>query len=175
MTLYKRLLSTANLLKVNIIVLTILSSSGCQVTQQQLNESQYSHYYLWIKSLSAKELLNEVNLQKQNIASGYYVAQMNLALLSALPKSPVYNPYTAKTKLNILAVNASQTTQISAADFGFITLLKDQLNQQILTLNKLLLSEQLSQEQQVTLQGKLAENTNLAKQLVILKHQIKQL
>jgi len=175
MTIHKRIVQRACLLKASIILLLILGCSGCQITQQQLNDPHYSHYYLWIKSLSAKELLDEVNLQKQNIASGYYVAQMNLALLYALPKSPVYNPYTAKTKLNNLTMSASQIAKMSAADLGFITLMKDQLNQQILTLNKLLSSEQLSNNQQTKLQTKLAENTNLTKQLIKLKQQIKQL
>ncbi|MDG1753031.1 MAG: hypothetical protein P8I03_15440 [Thalassotalea sp.] len=152
-----------------------LHLSGCQLTETSTNDSQYSHYYLWLKSLSSDELLEETTKQKQHISSGYFDAEVNLALLYSLPNSPIYNPYTAKTTLNKLTIAPQQAVQISAADFGFISMMKDQLNQQILTLNKLILTEQLSQENQTLLKGKETEHAALRVQLQKLKQQINQL
>jgi hypothetical protein len=148
--------------------------SGCQLTETSNNESQYSHYYLWLKSLSSKELLVETDKQKHNINSGYLDAEVNLALLYSLPNSPIYNPYTAKTTLNKLTIVPQQAIHISAADFGFISMMKDQLNQQILTLNKLILTEQLYQENQTMLEGKETAYAALIIQFKKLKKQINQ-
>lgn len=175
MIINKHLSKVMFLIKISIIFLWLLIGSGCQLNQNPPNEYQYSHYYLWIKSLSSNELLNEVNKQKQNISSGYYSAEINLAMLYALPKSPIYNPFTAKTMLNKIVPNAQQAMQISSTDFGFIIMMKDQLNQQILTLNKLLLAKETSQELQASLKVNVTEKTRLMRQLLKLKQQIKQL
>lgn len=158
-----------------LLSLIFINLSGCQLTEKAKNDSQYSHYYLWLKSLSSKELLAETHKQKDNINNGYFDAEVNLALLYALPNSPIYNPYTAKTTLNKLTIAPEQAVQISAADFGFISMMKDQLNQQILTLNKLILTEQLSQENQTLLKGKESEHAALMVQFQKLKQQINQL
>ena len=172
----KNLLKGRRLIKHSTILLWLLiGCSGCQLTQKPPIEDQYSHYYLWIKSLSSNELLNESIKQKQNISGGYYNAEVNLAMLYALPKSPLYNPYTAKTKLNQLTLQPNQAVQISSTNFGFITMMKDQLNQQILTLNKLLLTKQALQEHQATLKGKVTEHKTLMLKSLKLKQQIIQL
>jgi len=171
----KKLLKGRRLIKLSTILLWLLISSGCQLTQKPPIEDQYSHYYLWIKSLSSNELLNESIKQKQNISGGYYNAEVNLAMLYALPKSPLYNPYTAKTKLNQLTLQPNQAVQLSSTNFGFITMMKDQLNQQILTLNKLLLTKQVLQEHQATLKGKVTEHKTLMLKSLKLKQQIIQL
>ena len=158
-----------------LLLLGFINLSGCQLTEVTKNDSQYSHYYLWLKSLSSKELLEETHKQKENINNGYFDAEVNLSLLYALPNSPIYNPYTAKTTLNKLTIPPEQAVQISAADFGFISMMKDQLNQQILTLNKLILTEQLSQENQTRLKGKETEHASLMVQFQKLKQQINQL
>jgi hypothetical protein len=158
-----------------LIFAVFFNLSGCQLTEVSRNDSQYSHYYLWLKSLSSNELLEETTKQKQNISSGYFDAEVNLALLYSLPNSPIYNPYTAKTTLNKLAIEPEQAIQISAADFGFISMMKDQLNQQILTLNKLILTEQLSQETQTLLKGKETEHAELMLKFQKIKQQINQL
>ena len=175
MIINKNLLKGNSLIKLSTILLWLLISSGCQLTQKQPTEDQYSHYYLWIKSLSSNELLNESIKQKQNISGGYYNAEVNLAMLYALPKSPLYNPYTAKTKLNQLTLQPNQAVQMSSANFGFITMMKDQLNQQILTLNKLLLTKQALQEHQAALKGKVTEHKTLMLKSLKLKQQIIQL
>lgn len=159
----------------SLILLMFVHLTGCQLTEKNINDSQYSHYYLWLKSLSNQELLKETDKQKQNITGGYFDAEVNLALLYALPNSPIYNPYTAKTTLNKLTIAPEQAVQMSAADFGFISMMKDQLNQQILTLNKLILTEQLSQENQSLLQSKTSEQASLMSQIQKLKQQINQL
>lgn len=158
-----------------ILLLVFINLSGCQLTETTKSDSQYSHYYLWLKSLSSKELLEETNKQKESINNGYFDAEVNLALLYALPNSPIYNPYTAKTTLNKLTISPEQAVQISAGDFGFISMMKDQLNQQILTLNKLILTEQRSQDNQTLLKGKEAEHASLMIQFQKLKQQINQL
>ncbi|GAA6203623.1 hypothetical protein [Thalassotalea sp. SU-HH00458] len=158
-----------------LLLLFFIHLTGCQLTEKSNDDSQYSHYYLWLKSLSNQELLKETDKQKQNITDGYFKAEVNLALLYALPNSPIYNPYTAKTTLNKLTIPPEQAVQMSAADFGFISMMKDQLNQQILTLNKLILTEQLSQENQSLLQSKAAERSSLMSQIQKLKQQINQL
>jgi hypothetical protein len=158
-----------------LILATCIFLSGCQLTENRPIESQYSHYYLWLKSLSSDELLIEVSKQKQNILSGYYDAEVNLALLYSLPNSPIYNPYSAKTKLNKLSPELQEAVLISSSDFGFLTMMKDQLNRQILTLNKLILTEQDSQETQSLLKGKKIEHEALMVKYQKLKQQINQL
>lgn len=158
-----------------LLIAVFINLSGCQLTESSRDGSQYSHYYLWLKSLSSEELLAETHKQKQNIDSGFFDAEVNLALLYSLPNSPIYNPYTAKTTLNKLTISPQQAVQISAADFGFISMMKDQLNQQILTLNKLIITEQLSQENQTLLKGKETEHAALQIQYQKLKQQINQL
>jgi hypothetical protein len=175
MKINDRLSTSSNLLKLVMTLCILIINTGCQSTHNGSVDSQYSQYYLWIKSLSLNELLDETNKQKNNIASGYFSAEVNLAMLYALPNSPIYNPYTAKTKLNKLAPNPLQAVQISSTDFGFITMMKDQLNQQILTLNKLLLTEQKSQKSKAILEGNNIEHDALRVQFLKLKQQIKQL
>ncbi|MEW6990150.1 hypothetical protein AADZ91_05605 [Colwelliaceae bacterium 6441] len=163
-------------LVINILWLVLLlSTSGCQLTQAPVIDSQYSHYYLWLKSLSSDELLKEANQQQQNISNDYFDAEVNLALLYALPNSPIYNPYTAKTQLNQLAQDPEKAVHITSAEFGFIMMMKDQLNQQILALNKLVLTEQKYQEQTLKLTGKNTELDELMTKIKKLKQQIKQL
>ncbi|MDO6447186.1 hypothetical protein Q4493_15550 [Colwellia sp. 1_MG-2023] len=175
MTHFIKMISFSRLRIVPLTILVLAHLTGCQLTEKSTNDSQYSHYYLWLKSLSNQELLKETDKQKHNITGGFYEAEVNLALLYALPNSPIYNPYTAKTTLNKLTIAPEQAVQMSAADFGFISMMKDQLNQQILTLNKLILTEQLSQENQSLLQSKVSERASLMSQIQKLKQQINQL
>ena len=155
--------------------LTIMSvTSGCQLTAPAtIEEAKYSNYYLWLKNLSNQELLTEIALQKDNISANYDAANINLVLLYALPSSPIYNPYTAKTLLNNFDPTPELASQISTADFAFISLLTDQLNQQILTSNKLLMTKQLVVENEsnynVERSVQRTEISKLSKQIAQLK------
>lgn len=130
-----------------VALLVSVALSACQITPTTPAEpASYNNYYLRLKSLNKTELLNEIALQKDNINANYQAANLNLVLLYALPSSPIYNPYTAKTLLNNFAPTLEQATHLSSTDFAFITLLKDQLNQQIYTSNKLIVVKQQLQE-----------------------------
>jgi len=175
MMVNKRFFKSLHLIKSVLVLCFFIICTGCQLTQEQSVESQYSDYYLRIKNLSSDELLSEIQQQKQNLSLGYYDAEVHLAMLYGLPNSPIYNVYTAKTKLNQWTLNSQQSMQISSADFGFITMMKDQLNRQIMALNKLLQAEQLLQEFQISQKIKLADENVLKTQLLKLKQQIIQL
>ncbi len=148
-----------------IIMVFGLFLSGCQLTAPIEKESRVSNYYLWIKSLDTRELLEQIKLQETNETEQYDEAKINLILLYALPSSPIYNPYTAKSRLNKYSPPATVAAQISTDDFAFISLLKDQLNQQIITANKLLLVKQTNQEIRVQNEEKVAEQEILIEKL----------
>ncbi|WP_286265948.1 hypothetical protein [Thalassotalea atypica] len=136
--------------------ITLLQLSGCQLLlqPQQMtthNTSYYGGYYMWIKSLAEEELKAEVRLQQENSKLGSELAETHLLLLYSLPNSPIHNPYTAKSKLNQKQVQIDQA-ELNTTDLAFIVMLKDQLNQQLLILNKLILNEKASTETQKKLE-----------------------
>jgi len=106
---------------------------------------KFSDYYLQIKELDESSLVEEISLQKINANAGYLTAEIKLILLYSLPGSPIHNPYTAKSMLNEQLIN--HELKLSAEDFALISLLKDQLNQQLLLFQKLI-EKELSQDQQ---------------------------
>lgn len=123
--------------------------TACQLTSIQPVNSPYSQYYLWLKSLNENELLAEFKKQKNNYASGLNHAALHTVLLYALPESPIYNPYTAKAGLNNIDFY-SEDWQFTVSDFAFISMLKEQLNQHIITLNKVVkLKQQADEKQQI--------------------------
>jgi hypothetical protein len=120
------------------ICLFLFNLSGCELLADSKNASvNFSHYYLWIKSLSDEELDQEIIQQKNNKQSGTIQADVQLIMLYSLPNSPLHNPYTAKTMLNIYPLTPHIDTTFSATDLAFVVMLKDQLNQQLLLLEKL--------------------------------------
>lgn len=120
------------------IVFLILSVSGCQLLNDiQSKRIDYSHYYLWIKSLTEDEIGQEIEQKIRNKDSGYPAANLQLIMLYSLPNSPVHNPYTAKTILNDYPLAPYIETTFSTTDLAFIVMLKDQLNQQLLLLEQL--------------------------------------
>lgn len=158
-------------------LLCMSTLAGCQSlyqTQASMNTSNYGSYYLWIKSLSKEELGEEIRRQQEKSKQGNEQAEMQLLILHSLPNSPIHNPYTAKSKLNQHEL-APDSAQFNVSDFAFIVMLKDQLNQQLLVLNKLILNEKLALEtlKQVELQQQSIEQ--LESQSKKLKEQIKQL
>ncbi|WDE09829.1 hypothetical protein [Thalassomonas haliotis] len=131
---------------------TLLLLGGCQLTapsqasatkdnrnQAPLSASNFSQYYLSLKKLNPAELLDEIERvsqakkqrentrkQEQDFKNDIY-----LLLLKALPSSPIYNPYNAKDQLNRLPKEVLSQTYLKVEDLALISLLKDQLNEQL--------------------------------------------
>ena len=95
-----------------------------------LNTVNFGQYYLALKNLTDNELENEIQQQRLKKADGSIEAEINLILLHSLPNSPTHNAYTAKSQLNE-QLKLHQNYYLSADDQAFISLLKDQLNQQL--------------------------------------------
>ncbi|GHE91502.1 hypothetical protein [Thalassotalea profundi] len=144
------------IIPVTIIRATLLSAfimlvSGCQILSTAENDtnteySYYGSYYLWIKSLNDEELVKEINAQQVKESEGDQTAEYHLLLLHSLPNSPIHNPYIAKAKLNQQALIQEAQTQFNVGDLAFIVMLRDQLNQQLLMLNKLINKEKTNTE-----------------------------
>jgi hypothetical protein len=128
-----------NKLLKNILIFTLLLAlSGCHLLDDSKKvRVNFSHYYLWIKSLNDDELAEEITHQKDNKQFGVVQANLQLIMLYSLPNSPVHNPYTAKTMLNNYTLAPYIDTTFSTTDLAFIVMLKDQLNQQLLLLEQL--------------------------------------
>ncbi|WP_448547535.1 hypothetical protein [Thalassotalea fusca] len=112
--------------------------SACQsITGAPTPESDASHYYLWIKTLSDEELAAEITRQKQNKLNGVANTDLLLVMLHSLPNAPIHNPYTAKAQLNTYQLEPYNHAIFTPKDLAFIVMLKDQLNQQLLLLKEL--------------------------------------
>jgi hypothetical protein len=129
-----------------LFVFTSLFLSACQVTNQHpftqvtANTVDFGQYYLALKSLSESELEIEIEQQRLKKSEGSIEAEINLILLHSLPNSSIHNAYTAKSKLNE-QMKIHNTYYLSSADQAFISLLKDQLNQQLFLFQKLINQE----------------------------------
>ena len=118
--------------------LFMLPLSGCQLLGDSSHKKvDFSHYYIWIKSLNVEEVTQEIAQQKSNKNAGYIAADIHLIMLYSLPNSPIHNPYTAKTILNDYPLAPYSESTLSDTDLAFIVMLKDQLNQQLLILKQL--------------------------------------
>ena len=150
-------LKLKNSLLIPLILLFSGIVSGCQLitSESKLAPTDYSYYgsyYLWIKSLDDNELADEINTQQLNETQGIKEAEYHLLLLHSLPNSPIHNPYTAKSKLNQQALIEEAQAEFNIGDLAFIIMLKDQLNQQLLILNKLINKEKTHTATQKQLQ-----------------------
>ncbi len=151
---------TANLVLFLPIMLAILLIvlSGCQSTSDSRltgNDNiknrylNYGQYYLLLSQFTEQQLMDEIHHltppqvnNTKSIASNLTIEwQLKSVLLYALPKSPVHNPFTAKSKLNQLSLETLDAAILIPADFALFGMLKEQLNQQILLLNKLTLAK----------------------------------
>jgi len=129
------------------LILVIIFVSACQLNNTDnykeifaANTVNYGQYYLTLKKLSKSELLLEIKRQKLKKSQGSIEAEINLLLLFSLPNSPIHNAYSAKSQLNEqLKKHASYL--FSSADQAFVTLLKDQLNQQLYLFQQLIEQE----------------------------------
>ncbi len=111
--------------------------TGCQLSPEPPKaQVNISEYYLWIKNLEATELKHEIKKQLQIKQLGQKPNSLKLIMLYSLPSSPVHNPYTAKAQLNNLQLSSQMDIGLTKADLAFIVMLKDQLNQQLLQLEK---------------------------------------
>ena len=138
----------------------------------------YGQYYLYLKSLSAKDFKLEIQRQKKSLKTNDEGAQMRIVLLYALPQSPIHNAYTAKTVLNKelnkqLDKQLSETKfpQTSTSNSAFVSLLKDQLNQQIKLIEHLKQSHSNDEEELILS----LQITELKEKVMELSEQIEQL
>jgi len=132
------------------IILLAHLSSACQMsspateakTDTNHNSVQYSQYYLWLKKLNNKELLQEEHKQRSIIASEYKdksLSQGKLILIYSLPTPGLHQPYKAKRLLNEHLLTSNN---LSKDNLAFTMLLRDQLNTLLHLLEKQALSEQ---------------------------------
>lgn len=125
---------------------------------------QLGRYYVWIKSLTKEQLAQEIAYQKQAHLVGSFDTEIKLLIIQSLPSSPIYSPYNAKAKLN----NKEVFTELQDNDLAIITLLKDQLNQQLLLLDKIAF---MNQKQEILKN----ENINKQKTISSLENKLAQL
>jgi hypothetical protein len=114
--------------------------SGCQTTSPVIEPAKkpidYSHYYVWLKTLSNTQLLTEEQTQKSSTTSNSQKlinSQGKLILIYSLPNSTLHQPYKAKRLLNNLLLSEQSLNEHNLA---FTTLLRDQLNTQLHLLQK---------------------------------------
>lgn len=158
-----------------LILIAIMIVSGCQLTNKSpLSTPTYGHYYLWLKSLSEEELLQEIDQQKQNELAGHTESEVYLLLLHALPKSPIHNPYTAKSMLNQFQLQYIES-RYNPTNLALITLLRDQLNEELLSLQKLEETTEQYKLLQIELTNIQTDNNDKSKKLLQLQQQIIQL
>lgn len=111
------------LFDISLSILLVITLSACQSTPEKVKAQpivlNYSHYYLWIKTLPETELRFEIAAQKKLLAAidtaknhtqnhtqskliqkSFTPIHAKIMLLHSLPNSPIYQPYAAKTLLN---------------------------------------------------------------------------
>jgi hypothetical protein len=139
------------------MLILLLTLFGCELIK--FNDSpikpkshniNYAQYYLSLTKLSDEEIAEKIHKhklisQEKNEANRQHKInnaldteqQFKSVLLFALPDTSNHNPFTAKSKLNQLSLENLKDVHLTYADFAFFNMLKTQLNQQILLLNKL--------------------------------------
>ena len=173
---------------ISLLCMTIVLSSGCQLTSNNVNSRlTYGEYYLALQQLSPQQLLEEVIKQQTQVEqisneSPNYNAQIKLLLLYSLPKSPIYNSFHAKMLLNKLKneENDAAFASITPSEQALISLLHDQLNQRLLMRNRLIAEQKLQQENfqktgTMQQQNAIKIQKNLIEQVKLLEQTIKQL
>lgn len=132
-------------MKVLSIALLLSFITGCQLIPEQGNDQpikinlpeqqvNYTHYYIWLKTLNNEQLQAEMLAQKakSNVDN---IAAIKASLINSVPNYLLNNAYNAKDILNerkdyIASLN--QGNKLDKTNYAFITLLNDQLNQRIL-------------------------------------------
>lgn len=173
---------------ISLLCMTIVLSSGCQLTSNNVNSRlTYGEYYLALQQLSPQQILEEVIKQQTQVEqisneSPNYNAQIKLLLLYSSPKSPIYNSFHAKMLFNKLKneENDAAFASITPSEQALISLLHDQLNQRLLMRNRLIAEQKLQQEnfqKTGTMQqlNAIKIQQNLIEQVKLLEQTIKQL
>lgn len=162
-------------LAISLIISLILS--GCIITENTSNQSaNLAAYYLWLTQLTPEQLEQEFSLQKQRSADKNSNATLPLAILYSYPEASFHNPYTAKSILNQYTTPNSESinnsiVHLPAEDLAFLSMLKEQLNQQLLALQSI-----VGKEQKIHLMHqkiKQQSNTNEALKSKIREHKLK--
>ncbi|NQZ21169.1 MAG: hypothetical protein HRT53_03865 [Colwellia sp.] len=158
--------------------------SGCQSTRDsrftdniENSDINYGQYYLLLSQLSEKQLMDEIHHLKtlpldktKKLANNLTIEwQLKSVLVYSLPKSPIHNPFTAKSKLNQLSLAALDAVILIPADFAFFGMLKEQLNQQILLINRLTLAKKSHDKIKQTYLQQQIEFQHLQQQMMQLK------
>ena len=170
-----------------LITLTLFCLTACQHTSlpnkqaeiiQVIAPTNYGQYYLGLKKLSNEQLLSEIHHQKQ-LNGEEFDSNIKLLMIHSLPNSSIYNPYTAKTILNQYQFDNSQYFEINDTDVALLTVLRDQLNQQLLLFQKLigqdLVNDRNIAQQTNTINELNVQVSSLNEQLSLLKLQLQQL
>lgn len=126
-------------------ILIINLITGCQLTQPKHSAANLGSYYLWLNQLTTEQLSEELALQKSLIDQPQTEAY--LAILYSRAKSGIFNPYRAKAILNRLTEPNKAQLQFSvyhlpASDLAFLSMLKEQLNEQLLAIESTVSKEQ---------------------------------
>jgi|GEM_PF-769358 len=160
-------------LKYLLLSVLFLSLSACESMSQKITHAPtYGDYYLWLKTLNNDELLQEIAQQKKNKAVKSPDADTYVMLLHSLPKSPIYNPYTAKSILNNLQQQYLES-RYNPTNLALITLLRDLLNEQLLVIqkqNEITVEHNNAQKMLVALQEKnLIKNKKIFKSSIVIE------
>lgn len=151
------LYSFSKILSISFLLSLLAVLTGCQLLNTDNKNHKiksapldYTKYYLSLVELNQAQIADEIHqhqlaplvesaLIKQDESNSAETIEWQLksALFFALPHSPVHNPFTAKSKLNQLSLIALTKNNLSQSDFAFFSMLKTQLNQQVLQLNEL--------------------------------------
>lgn len=125
-----------------IIILLSVFLSACQVTSApekteiKPKEVNFSHYYLWLKTLDDPALIREEKSQKSLLSKAdepSLDSQSKLILIYSLPFTSLHQPYKAKRLLNEHLLTSNKKSKENVA---FTMILRDQLNYQLALLAK---------------------------------------
>lgn len=180
------------ILNVSFIMALMTLLAGCELlkfdnspSQHESHNINYTEFYLSLTALSDEQITesmhqhqliskvnNAPNIKEIDGKTSNVSWHLKSVLFFALPDSPVHNPFTAKSKLNQLSFDNLKETHLSSADFAFFSMLRTQLNQQILLLNALSAEKKTLQRMKQAYQIK---SSKLQQQLQALQQQIIQL
>jgi hypothetical protein len=162
-----------------LIILLASLSSACQITAPTTKteathaSAKYSQYYLWLKTLTNTQLLQEEQKQHSLMTdelNGKNLRQGKLILIYSLPSPTLHQPYKAKRLLNEHLLTSNN---MSKDNLAFTMLLRDQLNIQLYLLEKQTLSKQdftkHSDEHHVIIEQLNEQLEHVNQQLMLLK------
>ena len=178
--------TTSKMLVFAVLFSLLPQLTGCQLNGQTnplpqnragagtSSQANFSQYYLSLKNLNPTQVLNEIERIKQiqQASSAPQETAIYLLLLKSLPSSPIYNPYNAKDQLNQLPAEILSRAYLSGEDLALLTLLKDQLNEQLFAHERI---NALEQEQALSQQAFNLQLNGLQSSLTELQQKLTQL